>query len=168
MNGKRYNVLMITVLTFNKQKNTHEWIYLDFMEEGTGSNQDFYFVRAVWMFLLGLSEIGVEYKTSSPDIDVRSFFRKKKIIFSDGAGQHFKQKKTISFWVYLQMQTDVLIEVHFFVSYHGHNVCDAHSAHMKLIILKKNPRNWLGPIPSHQPMCTNLVKPQKFLCLLSS
>jgi len=42
---------MITVLTFNEEKNTYEWIYLDFMEEGKGSNQDFYFVRAVWMFL---------------------------------------------------------------------------------------------------------------------
>jgi len=97
-NGNRYNVLMITVLTYNEQRDTHEWIYLDFMEQGTGSNQDFYFVRSVWMFLLGLSDLGyVKYNTSSPDIDVRSYFLKTKIIiFSDGAGQHFKQKKKLS------------------------------------------------------------------------
>jgi hypothetical protein len=52
-NGKRYNDLMISILFRNPQTGKHEWIYLDFIEQGGGSKQDFYFVRSVWMYLLG-------------------------------------------------------------------------------------------------------------------
>jgi hypothetical protein len=67
---------------------------------------------------------------------VEEFLKGKKIIiFSDGAPQHFKQKKTVSFWAQIQMEAQVFLQVHFYVSYHGHNVCDAHASHMKLKIL---------------------------------
>ncbi len=134
--GKRCNDLMISVLTYDPRRKKIVWIYLDFFEEGRGGKQDYYFVRSIWRYLLGVGELNFRYKTNSTQLDPRTLFRGKKvIIFSDGAGQHFKQKKTVSFWVELQRECGVSIEIHFFVSYHGHNVCDAHASHVKLGIL---------------------------------
>jgi len=106
------------------------------MEEGRGGKQDFHFVRAVWRFLCGAEQLEYEYKTSSPHIDPRGLLQGKKIVLlSDGASAHFKQKKTVCFWVELQLELGIVILIHFFASYHGHNVCDAHAQHVKMAIL---------------------------------
>jgi len=138
VNEKRYNDLMISILARDPKSGQHRWLYFDFVEKGGGSNQDYYFVRSVWRYLLGEDELPSCYRTSSEDkIDPRTLLKEKKIhIFSDGAPQHFKQKKTISFWATLQIETGIILDVHFFCSYHGHNVCDAHSSHMKIKVLR--------------------------------
>jgi len=137
INGVRYNDLMISVLSYDPKSGKHRWIYLDFIEKGGGSNQDYFFVRSVWRYLLGVEQLACKYMTSSEEIDPPSLFKdKRKFIFSDGAPQHFKQKKTVSFWAVLQMETGVALEIHFYASYHGHNVCDAHASHMKIKILR--------------------------------
>ena len=41
--GKKFNSLMISVLTFNKETQQKEWIYLDFIEKGKGGQQDYFF-----------------------------------------------------------------------------------------------------------------------------
>jgi len=75
----------------------------DFVEEGKGGNQDYFFVRSVWRWLLEADEELYHTYVSSEQLNPRDLSRGKKVvIFSDGAGQHFKQKKTISFWVELQ------------------------------------------------------------------
>jgi len=139
-NGIRYNDLMISVLQWDPKAKTYKWIYLDFVQKGEGSGeQDYFFVRAVWRWLLRLDDtLEFDKFTCSEEIDPRTLFDKDEVvIFSDGAGQHFKQKKTICFWAEIQRDLGKLIEIHFFGSYHGHNVCDSHSAHVKRIILKK-------------------------------
>lgn len=79
----------------------------------------------------------LKYQTSSKKINLRELFVKKiKYIFNDGAPQHFKQKKAVSFWAALQMELGINLNMHFYVSYHGHNVCDAHASHMKLSVLR--------------------------------
>jgi len=134
---KRYNDLMISILSFDPKSKQHRWIYLDFIEKGGGSNQDYFFVRSVWRYILGKGELPNHYRTSEEEIDPRALLKDKiKYIFSDGAPQHFKQKKTISFWVVLQIETGIRLDVNFFCSYHGHNVCDAHSSHMKIKVLR--------------------------------
>lgn len=137
--GKRYNDLMLSVLTYDHEKKCHKWIYLDFVQEGKGGFQDYYFVRSIWRYALGVDDdLPFIYASSSQPINPQALFRDKIVtIFSDGAGQHFKQKKTMSFWVELQREFGVQLHIHFFASYHGHNVCDSHSSHMKRIILKK-------------------------------
>jgi len=128
---------MISVLSYDPNSNNHRWIYLDFVEKGGGSKQDYYFVRSIWRYLLGVDNIACKKFTSSEEIDPPSLFKdKEKFVFSDGAPQHFKQKKTVSFWAVLQIETGITLEIHFFASYHGHNVCDAHASHMKIKILR--------------------------------
>lgn len=139
--NKRYNVLMISVLTYNVQNKKHEWIYIDFVQEGKGGLQDFFFVQGVWLYLLGAQSLpeGVTIKKSENTgvIELPSLFKDKKLyLLSDGAGQHFKQKKTVCHWIELQYVRRIIVELHFFVSYHGHNVCDAHACHLKLRILR--------------------------------
>jgi hypothetical protein len=137
INSVRYNDLMISVLCYDPKLGKHRWIYLDFIEKGGGSKQDYNFVRSVWRYLLGVEKLACKYMTTSEEIDPPLLFKdKEKYIFSDGAPQHFKQKKTVSFWAVLQMETKVALHIHFFASYHGHNVCDAHASHMKIKILR--------------------------------
>lgn len=71
-------------------------------------------------------------------IDPTSLFQGKKLIlFSDGAGQHFKQKKTICIWIEIQRELNIQVDIHFFVSYHGHNVCDAILSFVFFVLLGK-------------------------------
>jgi diketogulonate reductase-like aldo/keto reductase len=97
---------------------------------------DFFFVRTIWRYILGKQYLG-NLTIAGNKRDIVEVFKNKEIcLFSDGAPQHFKQKKTISFWVQLQIETGVLLDVHFYVCYHGHNVCDAYASHIKLRVLR--------------------------------
>jgi len=139
-NGVMYNDLMISVLLWDEENKTYKWIYLDFVQKAEmGGEQDYYFVRGIWRWMLGLDQnLNYTYFSSSESLDPRTLFQVDNVvIFSDGAGQHFKQKKTICFWAEIQRDLGIQIEIHFFGSYHGHNVCDSHSSHVKRIILKK-------------------------------
>ena len=73
------------VVLYSKDENLH-WKYLDYFSK---DNQDFYFVQMVWMHLLG----------ESKEIDEHC---QKIIIWSDGAKQHFKQAKTLYWFLNLQ------------------------------------------------------------------
>jgi hypothetical protein len=135
---KRINDLMICVLHWNATKLKYEWLYFDFLEEGKGGLQDYYFVRSIWLFILGVNKFpeGVEV-TGTNGTCITEIIKDKTIsIFSDGAPQHFKQKKTLSFWVELQFITGITLDINFFVCYHGHNVADAHSSHLKIKIAR--------------------------------
>jgi hypothetical protein len=116
LDGKRYNDLMVSVLTHDPIEDKIQWLYFDFIEEGKGGKQDFYFVRSIYRWLFGASDINFTYKTNSPEsIDPRTLFAGRKvIIFSDGAPQHFKQKKTVAFWIDLQRELHIKLEIHFF------------------------------------------------------
>lgn len=56
---------MICVVTFNKETQKPEWLYLDFIEEGKGGQQDYHFVRSIWRFLLGKEDINFQFQTST-------------------------------------------------------------------------------------------------------
>lgn len=100
VNNSRYNDLMLSIRYYNEDKKQKEWMYLDFVEKGGGSLQDYYFVRTVWRYLMNKIDIPLIYNTNSKSIEIREFLKnKKKHIFNDGAPQHFKQKKTVSFWL---------------------------------------------------------------------
>ena len=58
----------------------------------------------------------------------------KIYIFSDGGPKHFKINKTINFFHYLAKYFNIKIEYHFFESYHGASLCDAHAGHVKCAI----------------------------------
>ena len=55
-------------------------------------------------------------------------------IFSDGGPKHFKINKTINFFHYIAKHFKFSIEYHFFESYHGSSLCDAHTGHIKVAI----------------------------------
>jgi hypothetical protein len=55
-------------------------------------------------------------------------------VFSDGGPHHFKIWKTINLFHYLSKMYEIPIEYHFFESYHGSSLCDAHAGHVKKAI----------------------------------
>jgi hypothetical protein len=60
----------------------------------------------------------------------------KVIMFSDGGPHHFKIWKTINLFHWLVVMYNINIEYHFFESYHGSSLCDAHAGHVKSAIRK--------------------------------
>jgi len=48
-------------------------------------------------------------------------------LWSDGARQHLKQNDTMYFWMHFQDETNLRLDINFFESYNGHNVCDGHA-----------------------------------------
>ena len=58
----------------------------------------------------------------------------KIYIFSDGGPKHFKINLTINFFHYISKLFGIPIEYHFFESYHGASLCDAHAGHIKCAI----------------------------------
>ena len=58
----------------------------------------------------------------------------KVFVFSDGGPKHFKINKTVNFFHYLSKHFGIPIEYHFFESYHGSSLCDAHAGHVKNVI----------------------------------
>jgi hypothetical protein len=134
--GVKYNSLMISILVYCPKEQRHIWLYFDFVQKGGGGLQDHAFVRDVWLHILGKRDFKNPIK-SKLDTNIQELLKDKQIfVFSDGARQHFKQGKTISFWAYLSKLTGVILDINFYGSYHGHNVCDAHSCHIKLCILR--------------------------------
>jgi len=85
---------MISVLTYDSIGDKIEWLYFDFIEEGKGGKQDFYFVRSVYRWLFGANGLNFKYKTNAESVDPRTFFTsgKKVIIFSDAHSSHAKKK----------------------------------------------------------------------------
>jgi hypothetical protein len=59
---------------------------------------------------------------------------KHLIVWSDGGPHHFKIWKTVNMFHYLSKLYSITFEYHFFESYHGHSMCDAHSAHVRRTI----------------------------------
>ena len=59
---------------------------------------------------------------------------RKVFVFSDGGPHHFKIWKTINLFHYLVKMYEIPIEYHFFESYHGSSLCDAHAGHVKKAI----------------------------------
>jgi hypothetical protein len=59
---------------------------------------------------------------------------KRIYAFSDGGPHHFKIWKTINVFHYLAKMYEIPTEYHFFESYHGSSLCDAHAGHVKKAI----------------------------------
>jgi hypothetical protein len=55
-------------------------------------------------------------------------------VFSDGGPHHFKIWKTVNLFHYLAKMFEISMEYHFFESYHGSSLCDAHAGHVKKAI----------------------------------
>jgi hypothetical protein len=57
-------------------------------------------------------------------------------IWSDGGPQHFKVIKTMGFFANFHDEFKKKVEYHFFASYHGKSICDAHAGVMKRSITR--------------------------------
>ena len=72
---------------------------------------------------------------------------KRVYLFSDGGPKHFKISSTLN--MVLEAANDLIntkIEYHFFVSYHGHGICDSAAAHAKAAINRHINRTLTTPI----------------------
>jgi len=76
-NGVMYNDLMISVLLWDEENKTYKWIYLDFVQKAEmGGEQDYYFVRGIWRWMLGLDQnLNYTYFSSSESLDPRTLFQ---------------------------------------------------------------------------------------------
>jgi hypothetical protein len=88
------------------------------------SKNDINFVIDVWSGFL--PEVIDTWKPSSISI------------WSDGASKHFKTSRMLVWW-WMQstnLLKNIILSLHFFESYHGHNVCDGAASHVKQGILR--------------------------------
>jgi hypothetical protein len=96
---------------------------LDFICGHTESNSnDYHFVLSVWLSLFRKIDI-INHFTS---IDV----------WTDGGPHHFKTRYCQWMWHWLSTHlfNQQRITHHFFVSYHGHSIADAHAASAKCLL----------------------------------
>ncbi len=119
-----------------------------------GQSNDFHFVKACWLDLLGSMKLKGESTL---------------YIWSDGGRKHFKQSGQIRFWGEIQEQLrpkQVTIEYHFYASYHGHNACDAVAAHAKGKI-KKYQLNYDIPVHNQTDVIAQLTQMKSSVVLPS-
>lgn len=94
--------------------------YLDFMCDQRRTNtNDYFYVLEVWYYLF--RHCGLKESFDSIEL------------WSDGGPHHFKTRYCQWMWHHLSSLffDRKPIEHHFFASYHGHSLCDAHAAQVK-------------------------------------
>ncbi len=96
---------------------------IDFLCDCQESNKnDYHFVLTVWLLLF-------HYKKLNDHFDSIE-------VWSDGGPHHFKTRYCQWMWHWLSTQkfNNKRISHHFFASYHGHSLADAHAASIKRLI----------------------------------
>ena len=89
-------------------------LYVDLICDDKTRKNDYFYLRHSWRFLLSSSTYFTPFKNI--------------IIFSDGASKHFKSRYTMKFFSDIGVEFNKKVSYHFFASYHGSGVWDAHFA----------------------------------------
>lgn len=126
-------------ITKSEKKKKGQWFFLEFVERKSKiAGQTHEFVRSCWSYVFGIAskELTEKWdKRFSSDWRKEIDFKGKDIfLWSDGARQHFKQNKSLHFWMEMIHIHQFKIHLNFFFSYHGHNPCDGRAGVCKMAI----------------------------------
>jgi hypothetical protein len=142
---KENDVTDLIVVIETKHNNQSHRQYVDIICENLKQKNDFYFVRAAWLWLANnlLKDVNVIH------------------LWSDGATKHFKQIYTQHFLGQLAFQFHKLLNSHFFASYHGSSLCDSHAAKANTAL--RSERQKLYVTNNHRSDLTSAIDIKSFL-----
>jgi hypothetical protein len=115
---------LIFVIEWHHIDQSKQRLYVDILcDDPLINKNDFYYVRAAWLYLLERTQV------------LRGFTEIS--IWSDNAAKHFHQRYTLRFFHELQQQYGIKIRYNFKAAHHGHCLADAHSAHVNRQVRQK-------------------------------